>query len=227
GIERWASRSQGPQGANVSLMPDRPDPRARMIGEPPTAARPSSPLDPTAVAVMLTARSVPALLQRLGVSAEAGEELLELLPEIANLLRTEAGLDAEPAPLGTHADRLNTLQERLRPGQGLLMIAAHLVSTDVVRSWHRARGLSDQQSWQVLSDLGQQMRVHRLTFGELGHHTLAWTAMNWTGRLFWLGRLQFDLHRSGDGHWRIGTHIPATGPLEPAGVEESFDAAGR
>ena len=211
-----------------------------MIGAPPTAARPPSPLDPTAVAVMLTARSVPALLQRLGVSAEDGEELLELLPqiaadaellaavtEIANLLRTEAGLDAEPAPLGTHADRLNTLQERLRPGQGLLMIAAHLVSTDVVRSWHRARGLSDQQSWQVLSDLGQQMRVHRLTFGELGHHTLAWTAMNWTGRLFWLGRLQFDLHRSGDGHWRIGTHIPATGPLEPAGVEESFDAAGR
>src|SRR5690625_7790912 len=94
-------------------MPDRPDPRARMLGEPPTAARPSSPLDPTAVAVMLTARSVPALLQRLGVSAEDGEELLELLPqiaadaellaavtEIANLLRTEAGLDAEPAPLG-------------------------------------------------------------------------------------------------------------------------------
>src|SRR5690625_6969654 len=101
---------------------------------------------------MRTARSGPALLQRLGVAAEDGEERLELLPqiaadaellaavtEIANLLRTEAGLDAEPAPLGTHADRLNTLQERLRPGQGLLMIAAHLVSTDVVRSWHRAR----------------------------------------------------------------------------------------
>src|SRR5699024_5602208 len=166
GNERWASRSQGPQGANVSLMPDRPDPRARMIGAPPTAARPSSPLAPTAVAVMLTARSVPALLQRLGVSAADRAELRGLLPqtaadagrlaagtETANLLRTEAGLDAEPAPLGTHADRLNALQERLRPGQGLLMIAAHLVSTDVVRSWHRARGLSDQQSWQVLSDL--------------------------------------------------------------------------
>jgi len=224
----------------VSPMPDRHDPRARMIEDPPAAARPAAPLDPAEIAVMLTAPSVPTLLQRLGVSAEDSEELLELLPqiaadeqllaavaEIANLLRAEAGLEAEPAPLGEHAEPLNALQQRLRPGQGLLMIAAHLVSTDVVRSWHRARGLSEQQSWRALSDLGQQMRVHRLTYGELGHHTLAWTAMNWTGRLFWLGRLQFDLHRSGAGRWQIGTHIPATGPLEPAGVEESFGAAAR
>lgn len=211
-----------------------------MIGDPPTVARPAAALDPAAVAVMLTAPSVPALLQRLGSSAQDRDELLELLPrlaaddelltavtQIANLLRAEAGLDAEPAPLGEHAEHLNALQERLQPGQGLLMIAAHLVSTDVVRSWHRARGLTEEQSWQALSDLGQQLRVHRLTFGELGHHTLAWTAMNWTGRLFWLGRLQFDLHRSSAGHWRIGTHIPATGPLDPEAVEESFDAAGR
>lgn len=211
-----------------------------MIGDPPTVARPAAALDPAAVAVMLTAPSVPALLQRLGTSTQDRDELLELLPrlaaddelltavtQIANLLRAEAGLDAEPAPLGEHAEHLNALQERLQPGQGLLMIAAHLVSTDVVRSWHRARGLTEEQSWQALSDLGQQLRVHRLTFGELGHHTLAWTAMNWTGRLFWLGRLQFDLHRSSAGHWRIGTHIPATGPLDPEAVEESFDAAGR
>lgn len=219
-------------------MPDRPDPRPEMIGDPPTAVRATFALEPDAVAVMLTAPSAPTLMERLGISESDRAELLELLPrlagepelltavtEIANLLRTEAGLDAEPAPLGEHAERLNALQERVRPGQGLLMIAAHLVSTDVVRAWHAARGLTEEQSWLALSDLGQQMRVHRLTFGELGHHTLAWTAMNWTGRLFWLGRLQFDLHRSSQGQWRIGTHIPATGPLTPAAVEESFEAA--
>lgn len=219
-------------------MPERPDPRPEMIGDPPTAVRPTFALEPDAVAVMLTAPSAPALMDRLGISPEDQAQLLELLPqvaadsellvavtEIANLLRAEAGLDAQPAALGEHTERLNALQERLLPGQGLLMIAAHLVSTDVVRAWHTARGLTQEQSWLALSDLGQQMRVHRLTFGELGHHTLAWTAMNWTGRLFWLGRLQFDLHRSGAGRWRIGTHIPATGPLTPAAVEESFAAA--
>ena len=219
-------------------MSDPVDSRPEVIGDPPTAVRPTFALEPDAVAVMLTAPSAPALMEQLGISETDRTELLELLPqlaadrelltavtEVANLLRAEAGLDAEPAALGEHTERLDALQERLRPGQGLLLIAAHLVSTDVVRAWHRVRGLDAEQSWLALSDLGQQLRVHRLTFGELGHHTVAWTALNWTGRLFWLGRLQFDLHRSGEGRWRIGTHIPATGPLAPAAVEESFAAA--
>lgn len=221
-------------------MSDRSDARPEILGDPPTAVRPAFVLESGAVGEMLTAPSVGPLMELLGISGDDREELLELLPpvvadeelleavtEVANALRTEAGLDTEPADLTARSARLDALQERIRPGQGLLAIAAHLASTDVVRAWHRARGLSEQQSWQALSDLGQQLRVHRATFGQLGHHTLAWTAMNWTGRLFWLGRLQFDLHRTDAGRWAIGTHIPATGALDPAAVEESFEAAAR
>lgn len=211
----------------------------RIIGDPPTAVRPGFELAPDAVRLMLTARSLPRTMELLGLEERDRRELSDLLPrvvaddellaavtEIANLLRREAGLDARPAPLEEHAERLNALQERVVPGQGLIIILAHLVSTDVVRHWHQARGLSEQESWLALSDLGQQMRVHRRTFGELGHHTIGWTALNWTGRLFWLGRLQFDLHRAEDtDSWRIGTHIPATGPLTPALVDDSFAQA--
>lgn len=191
-------------------MSNRADDRPRIIGDPPTAVRPAYDLEADAVRLMLTARSVPRLMELLDMDEQDRAELAALLPsvvadaellaavtEMANLLRREAGLDAATAPLEDHAERLNALQERIVPGQGLLVILAHMVATDVVRAWHMARGLSEQESWLALSDLGQQMRVHRATFGELGHHTVGWTALNWAGRLFWLGRLQFDLHRDG------------------------------
>lgn len=219
----------------------RPDDRPEILGDPPTVVRPAFALEADAVRLMLGARSLPRLMELLGISEQDRTELAAVLPaavaddevlaavtEIANLLRREAGLDAEPAPLEQQVERLNALQERVLRGQGLIAILAHLVSTDVVRAWHAARGLGEEESWLALSDLGQQMRVHRATFGELGHHTVGWTAMNWTGRLFWLGRLQFDLHRRRDRdgeRWALGVHIPATGPLSPAAVEASLDAA--
>ncbi|MCT1653126.1 acyltransferase domain-containing protein [Brachybacterium muris] len=219
-------------------MSNRADDRPRILGDPPTAVRPAFELEADAVRLMLTSRSTPRLMELLGMDEQERTELAPLLPrvaadeellgavaEMANLLRREAGLDATTAPLEEHTERLNALQERILPGQGLLVILAHMVATDVVRAWHAARGLGEEESWRALSDLGQQMRVHRATFGELGHHTVGWTALNWTGRLFWLGRLQFDLHRAGEGRWQIGTHIPATGRLLSAEVDASFDRA--
>lgn len=243
-------------------MSNRADDRPRILGDPPAAVRPAFELEADAVRLMLTARSAPHLMELLGMDEQdrtelapllprvaADEELLGAVTEVANLLRREAGLEADTAPVEEHTERLNALQERILPGQGLLVILAHMVATDVVRAWHAARGLDEDESWRALSDLGQQMRVHRATFGELGHHTVGWTVLNWTGRLLWLGRLQFDLHRgggtddggtgdctegsaggasaggAGGGRWQIGTHIPATGPLLPAEVDASFDRA--
>ncbi len=220
---------------------DDQDRAAEVIGTPPHTVRPAFTLEPEAVRLMLTAPAAAATMDLLGISEPDRSELLALIPravaddeilaaitQVANLLRAEAGLTAAPAELGARKEADDALQARLVPGQGLVAILGHLVGTDTVRAWHAARGLSSEQSWGVLADLGQQMRVHRATFGELGHHTLAWTAMNWAGRLFWLGRLQFDLHRRRDGdgeRWALGVHIPATGPLSPAAVEASLDAA--
>lgn len=234
-------------------MPDRHSAPHEALGDPPTAVRATSPLSPADVRVMLTAPSRPALLERLGITGEdaaelgpladaaaADDELLAEITEIAGTLRAEAGLEVPALDLASQKERHDALQQRLAPGEGLLAILAFLVSTSTVRAWHAARGLDEELSWRVLADLGQQMRVHRRGTGQLGLHQLNWVTGNWAGRLVHLGRLQFDLsrrrvarlehgaERTGPDEperWVIGTHIPATGPLDPAAVEESFAAA--
>lgn len=223
-------------------MSNRRDAPFEVLGDPPQAVRATDELPPAAVAEMLSAPSAPALLELLGISGQdhaeltaligpavADQEILTEVARTANLLRASAGLDAPAADLDALEERHSALQQRLSPGEGLLSILALVVSTSTVRAWHRERGLSEEQSWEVLADLGQQMRVHRRSSGTLGLHQLAWMALNWRGRLVHLGRLQFDLHRAERGtpqeRWTIGTHIPATGPLDPAAVEDSFARA--
>lgn len=223
-------------------MTDRRDAQFEVHGDPPQAVRATEELPPEAVAAMLRAPSAPALLELLGISGQdhaelsaliepalADQEILAEITRTANLLRQGAGLTVPEADLGASQEAQAALQQRLAPGEGLLAILALAVSTSTVRAWHRERGLSEEQSWAVLADLGQQMRVHRASSGRLGLHQLPWMALNWAGRLVDMGRLQFDLHLTGQGtlseRWVIGTHIPATGPLDPSDVEESFTRA--
>ncbi|MEV0866411.1 acyltransferase domain-containing protein [Brachybacterium paraconglomeratum] len=255
---------------------------------PPAEIRAEDELAAADVRVMLTAPSRTALLENLGITdqdasdllslldaATADEEVLAEVTATANRLRAAAGLEVPEVDLAAEKVRHDALQQRLSPGEGLVAILALLVSTSTVRAWHAARGLTPEKSWEVLADLGQQMRVHRAGTGRLGLHQLNWVSMNWAGRLVHLGRLQFDLHRqrvallagsgstpSADGsapaadgsapladgprgpvdgpvapaagpapsaddprRWVLGTHIPARGPLDPAEVDASFDAA--
>lgn len=205
----------------------------------PREIRAEDELETAAVRVMLTARSRPALLDLLRITgqdaaelgplvdaAAADDELLAEITATANRLRAAAGLDVPAVDLEADKARHDALQQRLAPGEGLLPILALLVSTDTVRAWHAERGLTREQSWHVLADLGQQMRVHRAGTGRLGLHQLNWVSGNWAGRLVHLGRLQFDLNREEPSRqWVLGTHIPATGPLDPDEVEESLAAA--
>ncbi len=229
------------------------DAHLEILGDPPRTVRAADALSAEAVAVMLTAPSTLALLERLGITGQDQEELVALLPRAvadaeilaevttnADRLRASAGLDAEAVDLAALKSTHDALQQRLLPGEGLISILAFLVSTATVRAWHGLRGLDEDASWHVLADLGQQMRVHRAATGRLGLHQLNWVAGNWAGRLVHLGRLQFDLSRrrvarleqgadrtSEDEprRWVVGTHIPATGPLDPEAVEASFAAA--
>jgi len=229
-----------------------------MTDAPPAEIRAEDELAAPDVRVMLTAPSRTALLDRLGITGADAEDLMplldaaaadeEILAEVttaANRLRAAAGLEVPEVDLAADKDRHDALQQRLAPGEGLIPILAFLVSTSTVRAWHAARGLDAALSWQVLADLGQQMRVHRTGTDRLGLHQLHWVCGNWAGRLVHLGRLQFDLsrrrvalleqgedrtgaERTGDDEpvrWVIGTHIPATGPLDPTAVDASFDAA--
>lgn len=118
-----------------------------------------------------------------------------------------------------------------RPGaDGILPLLALLATVDEVRTFHTSRGIPDDVSWRSLSDLGQQVFVHRLTYDRFGLHTFGWLRVAWSGALYWLGRLQFNLQRDifddgVDKGWVISTHIPRTGPLTPDSVQASFAAA--
>lgn len=122
-------------------------------------------------------------------------------------------------------------------GVGVLELCALVATVDEVRSFHRSRRIEDADSWRSLSDLGQQVFVHRLTYGQFGLHTHDWLRVAWSGALYWLGRLQFTLEPAGHGAdsgpdqaevaepsavWELGTHIPRSGPLTPDSVDASF-----
>ncbi|MFC0625898.1 acyltransferase domain-containing protein [Kribbella deserti] len=118
------------------------------------------------------------------------------------------------------------------PEDPRVSIAAFLATVDDVRAYHRSRGVSDEVSWATLADLGRHLAIHRRTHGEFGLETHWWIANSWTGVLYQLGRLQFLLHQPDHevpgvepGEWIIGVHIPETGPLTPALIDESLDQA--
>lgn len=112
-------------------------------------------------------------------------------------------------------------------GAGVLELLALVATADDVRAFHASRGIGDDDSWRALSDLGQQVFVHRLTYGSFGLHTHDWLRVAWSGALYWLGRLQFNLQPSATSAtgWVLSTHIPRSGPLAPAEVDASFAAA--
>ena len=109
-------------------------------------------------------------------------------------------------------------------GIGVVPLLALLVVADDVVAFHRSRGIPDDISTRTLSDIGQQAWVHRRTYGAFGLHTYGWLRIAYSGALYWLGRLQFNLTPVHDG-WALSTHIPETGPLTPAAVQDSLRQA--
>jgi hypothetical protein len=109
-------------------------------------------------------------------------------------------------------------------GVGVLPLLALVVTASDLAAFHEQRGVPADVSAATLRELGQQVWVHRLTFGSLGLHTYGWLLVTWSGSLYWLGRLQFNLELLDSG-WVCSTHIPRSGPLEPAAVDASLRAA--
>jgi hypothetical protein len=109
-------------------------------------------------------------------------------------------------------------------GEGLLPLLALVVTARDVSAWHRARGVPAAVSQRTLGELGQQVWVHRASFSSFGLRSYGWLPVTWCGSLYWLGRLQFNLLRLGE-EWVCSTHIPRSGPLDPAAVDASFRQA--
>jgi hypothetical protein len=112
----------------------------------------------------------------------------------------------------------------------------------LVFAWYRERGIDLEIGRRSLADVGRHMTHYRRRFGcgGLNIHT-AWLAEHFTGRLFQLGRLQFD--RSGLGKTTsrelqaagidiqhcdpvLSVHIPDyCGPFDPESCDESIALA--
>jgi hypothetical protein len=106
-----------------------------------------------------------------------------------------------------------------------------LVTAPDVAAYHARRGIPPEVSRATLADLGQQVWVHRQTYGEFGLHTHDWLCWAWSGGLYWLGRLQFGLQFEEAAavgaapEWVLSVHIPRSGPLTPQSVDDSFAVA--
>lgn len=113
-------------------------------------------------------------------------------------------------------------------GPGVLPLLALAETAAEVVAWHGRRDIPADVSWGALADLGHQTWVHRATYGSFGLHTHGWLRLVWSGAFLWLGRLQFNLQPDPvqpESGWVLSTHIPPTGPLRPAEVDEAFRAA--
>jgi GNAT-like C-terminal domain/N-acyltransferase N-terminal domain len=173
-------------------------------------------------------------LTRLGLRDDDAEEVLALVPtvlgraaDLAEVDRLAAGLRAGLGvfPGEQDLDRWAGYDPAGDPyGSGVLPLLALVVTAGDLVAFHRSRGVPAEVTEQTLTELGQQVWVHRLTFDELGLHTYGWLPVTWSGSLYWLGRLQFNLERL-DGGWVCSTHIPRSGPLDPDAVDRSFRAA--
>ncbi len=166
---------------------------------------------------------------RAGVLDQAGglsTDDHQRIAQAANRLVERLGTFVEPAeqPRSAREPVFAGCDDQPGRPRGLLPLFALLATVDEVRAYHVGRGISAEDSISGLRDLGQQMLVHRLTFGELGLHTQWWLTTAWSGALYWLGRLQFNLTRH-NRRWVWSTHIPQSGPLTPASVDDAFERA--
>ena len=152
-------------------------------------------------------------------------------PEFERALgaRGTTPLDPRRAHKNTRARASIDLPSSDARGTGVLPMRALFVTAREAAAFHASRGVPEDVSAATLADLGQQVHVHRLTFGEFGLHTQGWLNLVWSGFLYRLGRLQFnialELQPEGETEWVLSTHIPMSGPLPPPSVGESFASA--
>jgi hypothetical protein len=173
-----------------------------------------------------------ALLEQLGVEPADVEELPALLAEVLAEpgLRWLAERYASTLIRDLGALGLPTLhQDPTRdwpvlpltdgPATRCVYLPAFLATVPLTRGLHRQRGIPEHTSRLTLADFGRQLAVHRRTFGVAGTDMQWWLALNWSGALVDVGRLQ--------GEWRsprlVGLHIPESGPMSPEAVDESLD----
>jgi hypothetical protein len=101
------------------------------------------------------------------------------------------------------------------------VVQAFLERIPRARALHAARGLTEEESWATLQDLPRHAHLDRLLHGMPGLRKDWWVELAYSGRLFQLGRLQYEPR---DGF--LSLHVPEEGgPLSPKAVDASLERA--
>ncbi|GAB3929129.1 hypothetical protein GCM10011575_26090 [Microlunatus endophyticus] len=192
------------------------------------------------------------LLQVLGDLAVPGPELDEAIRlrariddhELRYVLERVLTILVGGIGSSTGPDRLPDLSGCDDPLARYLYLYAFAACFPLTRQWHRDREIPDEVGRRTLADLGRQMTHQRRRHGRSGLMiNTAWLTHHFQGRLFQLGRLQFELAGLGrttsteiraagtdvaPGAPTLLVHIPGyCGPMDPASVRESIEAARR
>ncbi len=129
-------------------------------------------------------------------------------------------------------------------------VYVYLAALPFIRRWHQERAIPDPVSWATLADLGRHIARYRRRRGltGLGRDSIGWLSLHFSGGIYALGRLQFNLYRIrtgpggprfwyGEGDPRasepgfrpgdavLGMHIPESGALSPEACEDSLSRA--
>jgi hypothetical protein len=152
----------------------------------------------------------PALDDALALLGERPELAADLDLQVERIAAAIGTLDVPGWPGGPGADA-----ERFQ-------LLALLAAVPAARTWFAAHGVPPEVAHDSLGDLGEKMRNYGIAATGVD-----WLTMIVTGRVFALGRLQFEPRASvpGTGEPAFGVHIPETGPLDPAACDASFATA--
>ncbi|WP_163505042.1 acyltransferase domain-containing protein [Fodinicola acaciae] len=215
-----------------------PDPR-NALGFPPEANDWLDSLEklPPTVVDLPDLATADQRLRDLGVRDDDLADILAARPAAAELLwlheRCHAqlvdGIDGGPGMLPWQA-----LPESYGATGRFFYVWVFLSAVPEIRRWHAEKGVTEDESREILADVGRQIAVHRRIFGGTsGLHTHRWLTLHFRGLIFSFGRLQFERQRSWIavpdefevGDRVLSVHIPESGPMTPAACDASFAAA--
>lgn len=116
-------------------------------------------------------------------------------------------------------------------------LAAALLLTRNMKDLYAKEGYDEQIYWDSLQDIAIWAKCCKDETGRWGMKQFHWLAKTLSGKLWRLGRMQFELSRFEEGHYEkdgvvihdgdivINTHIPEGEPLTPEKRTDAFDRA--
>jgi len=102
----------------------------------------------------------------------------------------------------------------------LALVLPFVAALPDVLAYHDRIGVPEDVSWATLADLGRHAALYRRAHDRPGFDHAWWLQLHFRGRLFRLGRLQFEQRRRG-----LSVHVPGGETLDPSAVDASLAAA--